>query len=375
MIIKTLAYICGLTLFYLFLSACNTVTHSAEPLVRGFKIQTKILKSPFDVNRLLRVTDANTPNFVCKTPPQPVHDLTFQGFYKLGTGSSVVDKNAMKAYRAARAPIDRFASAVIKMSDRYLSDEKENPQIAHCVLDWLYSWGKGQAFLGSVSQQGSFVRKWALGTIALSYLKIKNADNLNSLKKKGIKNWIAEWAYWVRDDYSTNMHKNSRNNNHAYWAAWSVGLSGVVLNNRSHFDWMVGQYLKAMKQIWDDGTLPLEMDRRSKALHYHVYSTQVLVMIATLASRNGMDLYGAENGALHRLVMRTVGGLEDPTFFAERTGEKQTWVGKMSGGKLAWMEAYYARFPIPEIKNWINIYRPMKNRRIGGNTTLLYGMR
>ena len=47
----------------------------------------------------------------------------------------------------------------------------------------------------------------------------------------------------------------------------------------------------------------------------------------------------------------------------------------MSGGKLAWMEAYYARFPIPEIKNWINIYRPMKNRRVGGNTTLLYGMR
>ena len=88
-----------------------------------------------------------------------------------------------------------------------------------------------------------------------------------------------------------------------------------------------------------------------------------------------IDVYGDEDGALHRLVDRTVAGLNDPTFFSTKTGVKQTWVGKLSGGKLAWMEAYYSRYPTPEIKYWIDIYRPMKNRRVGGNATLLYGAR
>jgi poly(beta-D-mannuronate) lyase len=335
--------------------------------------QTQPLQSPFDVNNLLRGLGESPPSFTCKSPPSSVRDLTFDGFYKHGSGSSVVDKKAMREYRAARKPIDRFARTIIKMSDRYLAAVESNPEIAQCVFGWLHHWAKGRAFLGEVSQQGSYVRKWALGTVSLAYLKIRKARHFDSAKQNGIKKWIADWAEIVRDDYSTDMHKSSRNNNHAYWASWSVGLAGVVLNNRSHFNWMVERQHAAMRQVEDDGTLPLEMKRRSKALHYHVYSAQVLVMIAALAARNGVNLYGIENGALHRLVKRTVDGLSDPAYFVEKTGKKQSWVGKVSGSKLAWMEAYYARFPASGIKRWIDQYRPMKNRRIGGNATLLYG--
>jgi len=375
MIKQNLMHACVLALFFSCFTACNKVTPPDKPPVNELKSRAQFLQPPFDVNSLLHVTDTKTREFVCKKPPPPVKNLTFHGFYKSNSGSSVVDKEAMEVYREARKPIDRFASIIIKMSDLYLNSTQRRSDIAQCVIDWLYLWGKEKAFLGIVSQQGGFVMKWALGTISLAYLKIRNDDGLSLLKKKKIKSWIAEWAFWVRDDYSNDMHKNSRNNNHAYWAAWSVGLAGVVLNNRSHFNWMVERQRIAMRQIQDDGILPLEMDRRSKALHYHVYSLQALVMIATLAARNGIDLYGVEGGALHRLVSRTVSGLRNPTFFFQKTGEKQTWVGKLSGGKLAWMEAYYSRFPTPEIKYWIDIYRPMQNRRVGGNATLLYGVR
>ncbi len=337
--------------------------------------QTLPLQPPFDIKNLLRGSGHSSSSFTCKTPPPPVRDLTFDGFYKHGSGSSVVDKEAMRKYRAARNPVDGFARTIIRMSDRYLATTQPKPEIAQCVFDWLHRWASGRAFLGDVSQQGSYVRKWALGTVSLAYLKIRKAPRLDLTKQDIIKKWIADWAEIVRDDYSTDMHKSSRNNNHAYWASWSVGLAGIVLNNRSHFEWMVERQHTAMRQVESDGTLPLEMMRRSKALHYHVYSTQVLVMIAALAARNGVNLYGIENGALHRLVKRTVAGLSDPTYFVEKTGRKQSWVGKLSGGKLAWMEAYYVRFPIPGIRRWIDRYRPMKNRRIGGNATLLYGAR
>ncbi len=316
--------------------------------------QTGYLQPPFDINNLLRDQATHSSRFICKTPPSPVQDLTFGGFYKRGSGSSVVDRDALRKYRAARKPIDSFAKTVIKMSDRYLSTKQPAPEIAQCVFDWLRVWVKNRAFLGEVSRQGGYVRKWALGTISLAYLKIRDAQPFDMAEQKTIKKWIGDWADVVRDDYSTGMHRSSRNNNHAYWASWSVGLAGVVLNSRSHFNWMIERQHVAMRQIEDDGTLPLEMKRRSKALHYHVYSIQVLVMIATLAARNGINLYGIEDGALHRLVRRTVDGLSDPAYFVEKSGKKQNWVGRVSGGKLAWMEAYYARFPTSEIKRWID---------------------
>ena len=76
---------------------------------------------------------------------------------------------------------------------------------------------------------------------------------------------------------------------------------------------------------------------------------------------------------MKRLINRTVSGLADSAWFAEKTGKTQSWVGRLNGGKLAWMEPYYARFRDPALLPWINRFRPMKNRRVGGNATLLYG--
>jgi len=111
-----------------------------------------------------------------------------------------------------------------------------------------------------------------------------------------------------------------------------------VLNNRDLFDWMIVQYHKALGQIEPDGALPLEIKRGSRALHYHVFSSQALVLIAELGRRNGLDLYGVKGGVLKKLIERTTKGLSDPRFFTEKTGEVQTWVGRLNGSKLAWME-------------------------------------
>jgi len=68
----------------------------------------------------------------------------------------------------------------------------------------------------------------------------------------------------------------------------------------------------------------------------------------------------------------TVEGLSDPGYFSDMSGKKQIFVGTLSGSKLAWMAAYHARFPSLEIKSWIAPRRPLKNRRVGGNATMLY---
>ena len=39
-----------------------------------------------------------------------------------------------------------------------------------------------------------------------------------------------------------------------------------------------------------------------------------------------------------------------PYYFEEKTGKTQSWVGKLQGGKFAWMEAYNKRYPNEKIK-------------------------
>jgi poly(beta-D-mannuronate) lyase len=328
------------------------------------------LASPF---ALIDRTDrpAATDAKPCPAPIAPV-PLDFSGFYKPGTSSSEVDAEAMRKYRAATAPIAAYENAITRMSDAYLSAAERDAALAGCVLDWLYAWAAQGAMLTAESHQGEFLRKWGLAPVAATYIKIRHATGLDDAKNAAVRKWIADWAHIVRDDYDSHTARSSRRNNHLNWAALSVTWAGVATDDRALFDWGLAKYRIALEQIAKDGTLPLEIDRKSKARHYHLFALQPLVFIAETAARNGVDLYTEDSGALQRLVARVVASLDDPSYFARLTGQKQAWIGKLNGGKLTWMEPYYARFADARLRPWLDRFRPLKNRRTGGNATLLY---
>jgi poly(beta-D-mannuronate) lyase len=307
--------------------------------------------------------------------PPPVRNLTFGGFYETDSGSSVVDTEAERRYKEAAKPFNDYQKKIAKMSDQYVASNPPQSAAAKCVLAWLEYWGQARAILGKMSAQGGFVRKWGLGVIAVAYLKVRGEPTLDGVTKEGVENWIRRLAQTVRDEYSTGIERSSRRNNHLYWAAWSVMAAAVALDDQETFDWSVGRYRFAMDQIEDDGTLPLEMARRSKALHYHLYSIPPLVLIAETGARNGLNLYAEQGGALHRLIERTVAGLDDPSFFAARSGYKQQWGRTLNAAKLAWMEPYYARFKDPAMIKWIRKFRPLGHTRQGGDQTLLFGIK
>ncbi|MFK5047780.1 alginate lyase family protein, partial [Klebsiella pneumoniae] len=75
-----------------------------------------------------------------------------------------------------------------------------------------------------------------------------------------------------------NQPKRADNfNNHAYWAGLAVTAAGVAANDRDLFDWGIGKYHLGAGQVTAQGTLPLEMARRGKALHYHLFALTPLV--------------------------------------------------------------------------------------------------
>jgi poly(beta-D-mannuronate) lyase len=338
------------------------VSRAAEPL-----------RPPFDVNQRRAFFGTRVDFSLCPSPPSPVRDLTFSGFYA-DAASSVVDPAAKKAYDHATHLISQYESKLADMSDLYVRADPSQAQIAPCVLDWLHSWAREEAMLGRATEQGRYVRKWGLAPIAASYLKVRTELSLDAKKKGVVEGWIARWASVVKTDYSTGTQRASRQNNHLYWAAWSVILGGIALNDPALYEWARERYLFAMRQIQPDGTLPLELARKSKALHYHVFSTAPLVLVGETLAQNGSDPFSWGDAALHRLVKRTLAGLDDPTYFERLAAAKQDWIGELKGFDFAWMEPYYARFRDATLEKWLQCFRPMKNRRLGGDMTLLFGV-
>ena len=237
--------------------------------------------------------------------------------------------------------------------------------------------------LGAIQgRQGHYARKWASGTIAMAYLKIRDEPNLDAGKKKAVEGWIARLAGLVED---SSTGATSRRNNHAYWNGFTNVLNGVILNNKRLFDSGVAAYRLALSEMRTDGALPLELARGKHALHYHNFALTPLVLIAEAAAQQGLDLYRENSGKpaggranIHQLVDLVVRSIQDPESFRKHSPTPQTL---RKGGisphihdrDLTWMEPYYARFKDLRLVPFLRRIRPVYDWRSGGDATLLWG--
>ena len=110
-----------------------------------------------------------------------------------------------------------------------------------------------------------------------------------------------------------------------------------------------------MAQIQPDGTLPLELARAGKALHYHAFSATPLAMLASI-----LDVHDAR---LDALVRFTVDAARDPAPLARRTGFAQE---PLDIAKESWL-AIHARH---EGGTQWNVARPGRYPRLGGDLSL-----
>ncbi len=313
------------------------------------------LKLPFDVEIQRNLFGTPIARASCRSVPRPVVDMT-------GSGAKVDE--------AVKTVLYRFQRHLNEMSDDYVRSRPANDFTARCVLDWLNAWAAAGSMLGEVNDEGAYVRKWGVAPVAMSYAKIRNARYLDETKVHTVENWLRRLGQVIRDDYSSSLGASSRANHHLYWAAWGVMSAAAAVGDDELFDWSVGRVRFALGQVRSDGRLPWALERGKKALYYHLYSVAPLVLAATFASANGVDLFEDNAGALRRLVKTTLTGIENPRAF--QGGKSQTGVSPPDVEDMAWLIPYAARFPGDVDQRWFRTFRKFESRQLGGDMKLLF---
>src|SRR3546814_11690365 len=116
----------------------------------------------------------------------------------------------------------------------------------------MHAWAQADAMTDIRTHQGYMVMTWTLGSIATSWLKIAGAEGLDATAKARVARWIGQLAAMTRGHFATDQDKNSRNNNHPYWARWSVMAAGGVAQEEEAFDGSVGVFRRALSAIQRD---------------------------------------------------------------------------------------------------------------------------
>lgn len=357
-------------------AACKTQT--GEPVFQDAPVPAQAtVTTPFNTGPVRAEKGRpDTADFSCMEPPPPLQDLVFTSVYDPDDrSSSKIDPEAYDAYADAVDPLRYFETSITAMANRYVMASPPRPDIAACVQDWLSVWAEGNGLKGKkVTPMGEAVRKWSLAGIASSWAQVKDEPSLDARKRRKIENWIRSLANQVKRDYTQYTDNDSRNNNHIYWAAWAVMASGMALDDQNMFDWGLRRAERGIRDIRKDGTLDLEMGRGQRALHYHSFAAMPLFLMAETARLKGIDLYALNDSGLWRLGQRVLAGLRDPSWFAEKTGEKQDMSSVRNGSSLAWLEIYYKRYGGQDCRQILKSLRPLRQNRAGGNASLLYGV-
>lgn len=296
----------------------------------------------------------------CLAAPPPVRDLSLQRFYEDSVGS-IIEPTRMEEHKAETAPLVEFLGYVTKEADKAYQQRSSPQATAACGLSWLRAWAEGGAYLGKMeTKQAESQRKWDLAGASLAYLKLKPWATKED--RAAIEPWLIKLADAARANFDDSTIKR---NNHWYWLGLGLAAVGIATNSDAHWQMAKGIMADAAHDVTADGTLPLEMAREGRALYYHAFATMPLVTLAELGAAKGEDWYALNDGALHRLVAKTIAGFADPAIFDQLAGVTQQRPVKTGAG---WLALYRDRFP-DKVKNLPE--QAQKHRWLGGDVLVL----
>lgn len=295
-----------------------------------------ILRSPWD----MPPPQSDAVPTPCPQPPALTAGIDAASYY-VDSARSIADKQRKAEYEEAVDPLRDAATTMAAMADRYR--DTGDRSAAQCAISWLAKFASGGVLTGAMAtSQSVYVQGWIMGAFAVVALKVRTGRE-NDSEWRRIGDWLAGVADAQVAYYQTRTGRIDGRNNHRYWSGFAVMAAGIASGHRDLFDWGEASFRIGAAQITPNGTLPLEMQRRARALHYHLFAAAPLVMMAELAIANGVDLYADNDHALSRLLHCAFFGIKNPSYFSQQVGIAQE-PARFDAADVAWAAPYGQRF-------------------------------
>ena len=275
-------------------------------------------------------------------------------------------RRASKPFFAFEAQATGFAADYVRTG---------SAAYAHCLLALLSSWAERHALLAFDYEgnhgQAWYAIQWSAATAGLAYSIVRSEPSLTDDRRREVEDWLAAVA---THQIAYPGNPISCCNNHLYWRGLEAAIVGVVTRNDRLFQFGIHAYTAALRSMNADGSLPLEMERGRRALHYQNFAVLPLVFIAEIAARQGYDLYGlsVDGRDLHLAVHFLLSAMDDPALLRRYTSDEQDLSFIDRRDELNWLEPYHRRFPGPETAKWLARLRPLAHAWTGGPGTLYF---
>ncbi len=317
----------------------------------------------------------------CAPAPDPVLTLGFESRYTDDDPTrATLDEAAEAAAKAAVKPLDDFIRDLAAETDRMLAtaDASARAALADCLLARMGIWARQDALAGLTTQTVRLTigsRLSAFGLVALQAQEngsgTRDAAEVGAWLQRRMREQMTFWE---------TAPSGARVGNLRLWAALAGAATSALTDDPLIRGWAAWSTTYVTCTANPDGSLPREMDRGRRALHYQLHALAPMVTATLLLERQGMPVLAACGDALDRAVGFALDDLESGARSHAITGEVQTLVDgsdPLEDFQLAWIDAFLAlegAFAASvQAERWAAPRRPLSYSKLGGNQTLMWG--
>ena len=281
-----------------------------------------------------------------------------------------------------------FAMALMQGTAAALNGDE---QAARNTIKLLDNWARANALSELVDigpERNNYVAQYSLRRVMLAVLPSwallygrADADT-----RKRIDGWVAQRMAATEQPVGPADSRKTAHPSMAkmdYYQLMREALAmeyAAMTGSNEGFRRGVTAYLTTLRQMRDDGSLPLETAHGSRALWYQRHAIASLVTMAQIASGQGTNLYDAEVDGKHldRAINFLLSESTDPHQIASYAPENQDlgFLQRRSDGRdfMAWIEPWMAHANVGPIPDGDPLQvaisdRPLIDEIAGGNAS------
>lgn len=326
----------------------------------------------------LLLLPASALAFDCPATAPPVISLDFGSRYADGDPTrSQLDEDADRAADEALAPVEDFLRELTRMTGELHRDGTDRAAVADCAMGAMAEWAEA----GALSDLRTDTAHLTLGARVAGFALVAMQAVPHATRDgevQAVTRWLAEMTRAQMVWWEADAPRNARQGNLRAWAALGAATVAGLTDDpvaRAWAAWSVDYILCTANA---DGSLPQEMRRGKRALHYQLHALAPLTVTVLQLKRQGFDLKDTCDGALRRAARFALDDLATGEATRAISGEVQTFfdgTDTLEEWHLAWLEAYVALFPDEDeaaIAAILQEGRPMNYSKLGGNQTAMW---